>query len=155
MKTIFEKSSGVDGINLTDKTTDVNFIPQNLLREGSIGLPQLSELETMRHYKELSDLNFCIGCLLYYATSWINCNLISPFHILILGLPMNLLGNKERCFIMLPLFQTITDIPLALFKNFTCCCSEPMYWTESHLSLSPNIGFCETPLHMVRGFSKS
>ena len=39
---------------------------------------------------------------------------------------MNLLGNKERCFIMLPLFQTITDIPLALFKNFTCCCSEPM-----------------------------
>lgn len=60
MKTIFEKSSGVDGINLTDKTTDVNFIPQNLLREGSIGLPQLSELETMRHYKELSDLNFCI-----------------------------------------------------------------------------------------------
>lgn len=60
MKTIFEKSSGVDGINLTDKKTDVNFIPQNLLREGAIGLPQLSELETMRHYKELSDLNFCI-----------------------------------------------------------------------------------------------
>ena len=60
MKTIFEKSSGVDGINLTDKNTDVNFIPQNFLREGSIGLPQLSELETMRHYKELSDLNFCI-----------------------------------------------------------------------------------------------
>lgn len=60
MKTIFEKSSGIDGINLTDKTTDVNFIPQNLLRNENIGLPQLSELETMRHYKELSDLNFCI-----------------------------------------------------------------------------------------------
>ena len=60
MKTIFEKSSGIDGINLTDKKTDVNFIPQNLLRNENIGLPQLSELETMRHYKELSDLNFCI-----------------------------------------------------------------------------------------------
>ena len=60
MKTIFEKSSGIDGINLTDKKTDVNFIPQNLLRKENIGLPQLSELETMRHYKELSDLNFCI-----------------------------------------------------------------------------------------------
>ena len=60
MKTIIEKSSGIDGINLTDKKTDVNFIPQNLLRNENIGLPQLSELETMRHYKELSDLNFCI-----------------------------------------------------------------------------------------------
>lgn len=60
MKTIFEKSSGIDGINLTDKKTDVNFIPQNLLRNENIGLPQLSKLETMRHYKELSDLNFCI-----------------------------------------------------------------------------------------------
>ncbi len=60
MKTIFEKSSGVDGINLTDKAINVNFLPQSLLRKGSIGLPQLSELETMRHYKELSDLNFCI-----------------------------------------------------------------------------------------------
>ena len=60
MKTKYEKSSGIDGINLTDKKTDVNFIPQNLLRNENIGLPQLSELETMRHYKELSDLNFCI-----------------------------------------------------------------------------------------------
>ena len=31
-----------------------------MLREGEIGLPQLSELEVMRHYKELSDRNFCI-----------------------------------------------------------------------------------------------
>ena len=65
MKTIFEKSSGIDGINLTDKKTDVNFIPQNLLRNENIGLPQLSELETMRHYKELSDLNFCIEKVFY------------------------------------------------------------------------------------------
>lgn len=60
MKTIFEKSNGVDGINLTDKVDEINFIPSNLLRDKKIGLPQVSELETMRHYKELSDLNFCI-----------------------------------------------------------------------------------------------
>ena len=27
---------------------------------GKIGLPQIGELEVMRHYKELSDRNFCI-----------------------------------------------------------------------------------------------
>ena len=36
------------------------FIPTALLRKDAIGLPQLSELEVMRHYKELSDRNFCI-----------------------------------------------------------------------------------------------
>ena len=60
MKTIFEKSNGIDGINLTDEKIDVNFIPHSFLREKEVGLPQLSELEVMRHYKELSDLNFCI-----------------------------------------------------------------------------------------------
>ena len=60
MKTIFEKSNGIDGINLTDDNIQLDFIPQNLLRKTEVGLPQLSELEVMRHYKELSDLNFCI-----------------------------------------------------------------------------------------------
>ncbi|MCM1338253.1 MAG: aminomethyl-transferring glycine dehydrogenase subunit GcvPB [Muribaculaceae bacterium] len=61
MKTIFEKSNGIDGINLTNETVDfTQFIPQNVLRETPTDLPQLSELEVMRHYKELSDLNFCI-----------------------------------------------------------------------------------------------
>lgn len=60
MKTIFEKSNGIDGINLTDDNIQLDFIPYNLLRKTEIGLPQLSELEVMRHYKELSDLNFCI-----------------------------------------------------------------------------------------------
>ena len=59
MKTIFEKSNGVDGIGFGEcKLGD--FLPQEMLREGEIGLPQLSELEVMRHYKELSDRNFCI-----------------------------------------------------------------------------------------------
>ena len=61
MKTIFEKSSGVSGIEFGEdiKLTE-NCIPQSLLRKNPIGLPQLSELEVMRHYKELSDRNFCI-----------------------------------------------------------------------------------------------
>lgn len=60
MKTIFEKSNGVDGIGVCDVELSGQCIPSELLREGNIGLPQLSELEVMRHYKELSDRNFCI-----------------------------------------------------------------------------------------------
>ena len=44
----------------TDEKLDLNFIPADNLRTSDIGLPQLSELEVMRHYKELSDRNFCI-----------------------------------------------------------------------------------------------
>lgn len=60
MKTIFEKSNGIDGINLTDSIEEINFLPKNSLRQKKPELPQLSELDVMRHYKELSDLNFCI-----------------------------------------------------------------------------------------------
>lgn len=60
MKTIFEKSNDTDGINLTDESIDNSFLPANLLRDREIGLPQIGELEVMRHYKALSDLNFCI-----------------------------------------------------------------------------------------------
>lgn len=60
MKTIFEKTNGNDGINLTDKNINIDFLPSDLVRDGNIGLPQVSELDVMRHYKELSDLNFCI-----------------------------------------------------------------------------------------------
>lgn len=60
MKTIFEKSNGTDGINLTDEMVNIDFLPENLLRVDKAGLPQLSELDVMRHYKELSDMNFCI-----------------------------------------------------------------------------------------------
>ena len=60
MKTIFEKSNGIDGINLTDKKENLNFLDKDLLRTSDTELPQMSELEVMRHYKELSDLNFCI-----------------------------------------------------------------------------------------------
>ena len=62
MKTIFEKTNGVDGVCIgeTEGIKLEGVIPKELLREGSIGLPQLSELEVLRHYKELSDRNFCI-----------------------------------------------------------------------------------------------
>ena len=60
MKTIFEKSNGASGINLTDEKEDLKFLNGVDLRQNKIGLPKVSELEAMRHYKELSDLNFCI-----------------------------------------------------------------------------------------------
>ncbi len=60
MKTIFQKSNGADGVCVGSNEKLGNFIPNNLLRKDAVGLPQLSELEVMRHYKELSDRNFCI-----------------------------------------------------------------------------------------------
>jgi glycine dehydrogenase subunit 2 len=59
MKTVFEKSTGVDGVGVNECTLG-DFLPDELLRKEDIGLPQLSELDVMRHYKELSDRNFCI-----------------------------------------------------------------------------------------------
>ena len=59
MKTIFEKSTGADGIGVWEGSLG-DFIPKEMLREGKIGLPRLSELDVMRHYKELSDRNFCV-----------------------------------------------------------------------------------------------
>ena len=62
MKTIFEKSTGVSGIGFCVENIEAieSMVPNSLLRREPIGLPQLSELDVMRHYKELSDRNFCI-----------------------------------------------------------------------------------------------
>ena len=60
MKTIFEKSNNVDGITLTDMPCNIDFLDSSILRSEKVGLPQLGELEVLRHYKELSDKNFCI-----------------------------------------------------------------------------------------------
>ena len=60
MKTIFEKSNNAEGISLTDEVENLDFLKNADLRQGKVGLPQLGELEVMRHYKELSDRNFCI-----------------------------------------------------------------------------------------------
>jgi len=60
VKTIFEKSNDVAGVTLTDEAEDLSFLDKSLLRTDAVGLPNVSELEAMRHYKELSDRNFCI-----------------------------------------------------------------------------------------------
>ena len=59
-KIIFEKNDNIDGINILDCSESIDFIDKSLLRETPLNLPQLSELEVLRHYKELSDKNFCI-----------------------------------------------------------------------------------------------
>lgn len=58
-KLIFEKSNNVNGINISD-CEETTFIDDKFLRKTPLNLPQLSELDVMRHYKELSDKNFCI-----------------------------------------------------------------------------------------------
>ena len=61
MKTIFEKSNGSCGNCLGDVEFKLeDCISKAFLRKRTVGLPQLSELDVMRHYKELSDRNFCI-----------------------------------------------------------------------------------------------
>ncbi len=60
MKTIFEKSNNTEGISLTNEIEDLSFLKSSFLRTEKCGLPQVGELEVMRHYKELSDRNFCI-----------------------------------------------------------------------------------------------
>lgn len=60
-KLIFEKSiKGMNGITLTDEELNTDFLPQEFLRKESAELPEVSELEAMRHFKELSDKNFCV-----------------------------------------------------------------------------------------------
>ncbi len=61
-KLIFEKSvKNTQGVKLTDEVVDFNFLDSKFLsnQQDSI-LPEITELEVMRHFKELSDKNFCI-----------------------------------------------------------------------------------------------
>lgn len=60
MTTIFEKSNNINGISFFEGEEKVNFIDEKFLRKGNLDLPQTSELEVLRHYKKLSDKNFCI-----------------------------------------------------------------------------------------------
>lgn len=61
-KLIFEKSvKGTNGINITNDNISFEFINEKYLsKNDNTILPEISELEVMRHYKELSDKNFCI-----------------------------------------------------------------------------------------------
>lgn len=65
-KIIFEKSNkGQKGITLCDSVHLEYNIDSTFLREKSPILPEITELEVMRHFKELSDKNFCIESGLY------------------------------------------------------------------------------------------
>lgn len=62
---IFEKSqSGKRGVKLPDTGASFenikNYIPQNLIRETNPKLPELTELDVVRHYTNLSQKNFSI-----------------------------------------------------------------------------------------------
>lgn len=60
-KLIFEKSQkGMTAISITNKKLDTNFIDEKFLRKNEPVLPEVTELEAMRHFKELSDKNFCV-----------------------------------------------------------------------------------------------
>lgn len=61
-KLIFEKSfEGTEGIKLTNEAVNFDFIDSKYINaDKKTILPDITELEVMRHYKELSDKNFCI-----------------------------------------------------------------------------------------------
>lgn len=59
-KLIFEKNTGAEGINIGECDENIKYIDKKFLRQTTLDLPQISELEVLRHYKELSDKNFCI-----------------------------------------------------------------------------------------------
>lgn len=68
MKTIFEKGEKDLGILLENSVLEVDNqykLNDDFLRKNDIGLPQVSETEVMRHYKELSDKNFCVETGMY------------------------------------------------------------------------------------------
>ncbi|MEA2104237.1 MAG: aminomethyl-transferring glycine dehydrogenase subunit GcvPB [Candidatus Cloacimonadota bacterium] len=63
-KTIFEKSiNGRKGYTLPNCKIEKNIsqiFPKEMLRENKPNLPEVSELDAVRHYKEISDKNHCI-----------------------------------------------------------------------------------------------
>ena len=56
---------GVTGVGFKNTKLSDGIIAEEFLREGNIGLPQQSELEVLRHYKEMSDKNFCVETGMY------------------------------------------------------------------------------------------
>ena len=58
--TIYElSSSGREGVRFPDADVPLAKIPQNLMR-SELPLPELSELDVVRHFTHLSSLNYCI-----------------------------------------------------------------------------------------------
>lgn len=67
MKVIFEKSQPgrYSSAHISREATDCSDIPLSLQRRQLPNLPQLSELEVVRHYTQLSTLNFSIDTHFY------------------------------------------------------------------------------------------
>jgi glycine dehydrogenase subunit 2 len=63
-KTIFEKhSEGRKGYTLPENDIDLsleNCIPKKFQRQENLKMPEVSELDVMRHFMELSNMNHCI-----------------------------------------------------------------------------------------------
>ncbi|HEC12801.1 MAG TPA: glycine dehydrogenase subunit 2 [Acidiferrobacteraceae bacterium] len=64
---IFERSKPgrYNGAQFQPSDADVNDIPAALLRDDPIGLPEVSEMQTVRHYTQLSQKNFSIDTHFY------------------------------------------------------------------------------------------
>ncbi len=61
MSSIFEKSvKGREGVKLPKLDIDANFSFPKEFKRGEIGLPELSELDVVRHFTNLSNKNFSI-----------------------------------------------------------------------------------------------
>ena len=67
MQLIFEKGTKErHGVTIPKKTVPTNLtISKKLLRETEIGLPNVSELDVLRHYTNLSKLNFSVDTNFY------------------------------------------------------------------------------------------
>jgi len=66
---IFEKSKpGTRGVKLPDTGVEYDldkYLPENLLREEKLDLPELTELDVMRHFINLSRKNFSVDTVFY------------------------------------------------------------------------------------------
>ncbi|WP_272700617.1 aminomethyl-transferring glycine dehydrogenase subunit GcvPB [Desulfovibrio sp. Fe33] len=66
MKTIFEQSvAGREGCWPCEGMAEEAYIPKDLLRDGDIGLPSVSELDVVRHFTKLSQLNYSVDSNFY------------------------------------------------------------------------------------------
>ncbi len=105
MQLIYEKSvTGRRGVMLPKSDVPpAAGLPQNLLRSETAGLPELSELDLVRHFTNLSRLNFSVdtnfyplgSCTMKYNAKVLEnaANLFAPLHPLTALLP----GGEALC----------------------------------------------------------
>ena len=65
---IFEKRSRNEGEHISSPGKGFSaskFLPDAMLRKGGCGLPEMSELEVVRHFTHLSSKNFCVDANFY------------------------------------------------------------------------------------------